>query len=185
MDSRNDCPGAARRLVGVQACGPARAPRSIRARAASAACEVVEVSPSSRQSSSAAVDMPADYDPAGRDGASAASSSHEVTRAPVSPSHIPSPRDRRSAPSCRAFIAAPDVRQSPEAWAERSHMSPRTFSRHFRQQTGMAFSAWRQRACVVSASARSAAGTPVTAIASDFGYQSPAAFSTMFRRVSG
>ena len=38
---------------------------------------------------------------------------------------------------------------------------------------------------VVLALARLAAGTPVTAIALDFGYQSPAAFSTMFKRVLG
>lgn len=155
------------------------------ARAGSAACEVVEVSPLLRQLLLAAVDMPADYDPAGRDGALAALLLHEVTRAPVLPLHIPLPRDKRLAPLCRAFIAAPDVRQSPEAWAGRLHMSPRTFSRHFRHQTGMAFSAWRQRACVVLALARLAAGTPVTAIALDFGYQSPAAFSTMFKRVLG
>ena len=39
------------------------------------------------------------------------------------------------------------------------------------------------RACVVLALARLAAGDPVTVIALDFGYQGPAAFSTMFRRV--
>ena len=33
--------------------------------------------------------------------------------------------------------------------------------------------------------ARLAAGDPVTVIALDFGYQGPAAFSTMFRRVLG
>lgn len=154
-------------------------------RAASAACEVVEVSPLLRQLLLEAVDMPAEYDLTGRDGALAALLLHEVARAPVLPLHIPLPRDKRLAPLCRAFIAAPDVRQAPQAWAERLHMSPRTFSRHFRQQTGMAFSEWRQRACVVLALARLAAGAPVTTIALDFGYQSPAAFSTMFRRVLG
>ena len=73
----------------------------------------------------------------------------------------------------------------PQTWADRLHMSPRTFSRYFRQQTGMAFAQWRQRACVVLALARLASGGSVTAIALDFGYQSPAAFSTMFRRVLG
>ncbi|MCR3856106.1 AraC family transcriptional regulator, partial [Pseudomonas aeruginosa] len=44
---------------------------------------------------------------------------------------------------------------------------------------------WKQRACVVQALARLAGGETVTAIALDCGYQSPAAFSTMFRRVLG
>ncbi len=155
------------------------------ARAQSHACEVIEVSALLRQLLLEAVDMPAAYDRQGRDGALAALLLHEVERAPVLPLHIPLPPDKRLAPLCRAFIATPDARLPPQAWADRLHMSLRTFSRYFRQQTGMAFSEWRQRACVVLALARLAAGTPVTAIALDFGYQSPAAFSTMFRRVLG
>lgn len=149
------------------------------------ACEVIEVSPLLRQLLMDAVDMPADYDLAGRDGALAALLLHELERAQVLPLHIPLPGDARLASLCRAFIAAPDLRVAPQAWAERLHMSPRTFSRHFRQQTGMAFSEWRQRACVMLALSRLASGASVTAIALDFGYQSPAAFSTMFRRVLG
>ena len=155
------------------------------ARADQGACEVIEVSPLLRQLLLDAVDMPAAYDNTGRDGALATLLLHEVERAPVLPLHIPLPRDKKLAPLCRAFIAAPDARMPPQTWADRLHMSPRTFSRYFRQQTGMAFSQWRQRACVILALARLAAGGSVTAIALDFGYQSPAAFSTMFRRVLG
>lgn len=155
------------------------------ARADRTACEVVEVSALMRELLLEAVDLPPAYDPAGRDGALAALLLHEVNRAPVLPLHIPLPRDRRLAPLCRAFIAAPDARLPPRQWADRLHVSERTFSRVFRQQTGLSFSEWRQRACVVLALARLAAGDPVTAIALDFGYQSPAAFSTMFRRVLG
>ena len=82
-------------------------------------------------------------------------------------------------------MAAPDIRSRPQDWAGRLHMSPRSFSRHFREHTGMSYAQWRQRACVVLALARLAAGDPVTVIALDFGYQGPAAFSTMFRRVLG
>lgn len=155
------------------------------ARAGRTACEVIEVSALMRELLLEAVDMPAAYDPGGRDGALAALLLHEVERAPVLPLHIPLPRDRRLAPLCRAFIAAPDARLPPRQWADRLHMSERTFSRVFRQQTGLSFSEWRQRVCVVLALARLAAGDAVTAIALDYGYQSPAAFSTMFRRVLG
>ncbi|MEN4922470.1 helix-turn-helix transcriptional regulator [Achromobacter spanius] len=155
------------------------------ARADRHACEVIDVSPLLRQLLLEAVDMPATYDRHGRDGALAALLLHEVERAPVLPLHIPLPRDARLVPLCRAFIDAPDARLPPQAWADSLHMSLRTFTRYFRRQTGMAFSEWRQRACVVLALARLAAGQPVTAIALDFGYQSPAAFSTMFRRVLG
>ena len=64
-------------------------------------------------------------------------------------------------------------------------MSIRTFSRFFHTQTALGFAAWRQRACVVLALSRLAAGDAVTSIALDFGYDSPAAFSTMFRRLLG
>lgn len=155
------------------------------ARAGRQACEVIEVSALLRELLLEAVDMPAAYASDGRDGALAALLLHEIDRAPVLPLHIPLPRDKKLAPLCRAFIAAPDARTPPDAWAARLHMSPRTFSRYFRRQTGMTFSEWRQRACVVLALARLAAGGAVTTIALDFGYQSPAAFSTMFRRVLG
>ena len=144
---------------------------------------MVEVSPLLRQLLLAAVDMPAQYDREGRDGALARLLLHEVDRAPALPLHIPLPRD--AAGVCQAFMAAPDIRSRPQDWAGRLHMSPRSFSRHFREHTGMSYAQWRQRACVVLALARLAAGDPVTVIALDFGYQGPAAFSTMFRRVLG
>lgn len=49
----------------------------------------------------------------------------------------------------------------------------------------MSFGQWRQRACVVLALAKLSAGISITRIALDFGYESPAAFSTMFRRILG
>jgi len=148
-------------------------------------CQVVGVSALLRQLLMEAVDLPAEYDPRGRDGALMALLLHEVARMPALPLHIPLPRDTRLLLLCRSFLRQPDAHGSPQAWAQRLHMSDRTFSRLFRAQTGMAFSEWRQRACVVLALARLAAGEPVTAIAMDFGYDSPAAFSTMFRRVLG
>ena len=49
----------------------------------------------------------------------------------------------------------------------------------------MSFAEWRQQACLLTALPRLAAGEPVTAIALDLGYDSPAAFSTMFKRLLG
>jgi len=64
-------------------------------------------------------------------------------------------------------------------------MDRRAFTRAFRKQTGLSFGAWRQQACIVVALPRLADGESVTTIALDMGYDSPAAFSTMFRRVLG
>jgi len=49
----------------------------------------------------------------------------------------------------------------------------------------MAFGEWRQHACLISALSRLTEGQPVTAVALELGYDSPGAFSTMFRRRLG
>lgn len=132
-----------------------------------------------------AVELPLEYDEAGRDGALVSLLLHELARATHLPLHIPLPEEPRLLELCLTFLQRPDVHQSPVQWAQQSHLSLRTFSRHFRQQTDLSFVQWRQRACVVQALARLASGASVTRIALDLGYENPAAFSSMFRRVLG
>ena len=148
-------------------------------------CQVISVSPLMRQLLLEAVEMPLEYQQDGRDGVLVSLLLHELARTTRLPLHIPLPADVRLLGLCRSFLQRPNAHQSPERWAEQLHISLRTFNRLFRQQTDMSFVQWRQRACVVLALARLAAGEPVTRIAMDFGYDSPAAFSTMFRRVLG
>jgi AraC-like DNA-binding protein len=64
-------------------------------------------------------------------------------------------------------------------------MNRRSFTRLFRRETGMSFAEWRQQACICAALPRLAAGESVTAVALDLGYESPAAFATMFKRLAG
>jgi AraC-like DNA-binding protein len=49
----------------------------------------------------------------------------------------------------------------------------------------MSFGAWRQQARLIEALARLGAGEPVTTVAFDLGYESPSAFTAMFRRSLG
>ena len=44
---------------------------------------------------------------------------------------------------------------------------------------------WKQQARLLESVRRLAGGTPVTRVALDLGYESPSAFSTMFRRSLG
>ncbi len=148
-------------------------------------CQVISVSPLMRHLLMEAVEIPLTYDEAGRDGALIDLLLHELARSTHLPLHIPLPVDARLLGLCQAFLQQPNAHQSPQQWADQLHISLRTFNRFFRQQTDLSFSQWRQRACVVLALARLASGTAVTRIAVDFGYDSPAAFSTMFRRVLG
>ncbi|MCY0386522.1 helix-turn-helix transcriptional regulator [Robbsia sp. Bb-Pol-6] len=148
-------------------------------------CEVLKVSPLLHAMLMDAVDVPALYDRRGRDGALMQLLLHEVARAPALPFFAPIPREAGLAALCLAFLHAPQIRTSPQSWARRLHRSDRTFSRQFRQETGMAFGEWRQQACLLAALSRLSAGHGVTEVALELGYDSPGAFSTMFRRKLG
>ncbi|WP_394689633.1 AraC family transcriptional regulator [Hoeflea sp.] len=110
---------------------------------------------------------------------------HEIPILPERPLGLPIPRDLRLAELCREFIAQPSAQIEIDNWADRIGMSRRSFTRLFRQQTGLSLSAWRQQASVMAALPRLSAGEPVTMVAMDLGYDSIPAFTTMFSRVMG
>ncbi|MCO7514278.1 helix-turn-helix transcriptional regulator [Pseudomonas guariconensis] len=158
---------------------PQAAPR------AGTSCEALRVSPLLHELLLASVEIPPLYDVQGRDGVLLALILHELSLAPRLPLFAPIPAEPRLAGLCRAFLRAPDIRVDAEGWARQSNQSLRTFNRRFRQLTGLSFGAWRQQACVMAAVTRLSAGEAVTRIALDLGYDSPSAFSSMFRRVMG
>ncbi|MBB5215284.1 AraC family transcriptional regulator [Parapusillimonas granuli] len=63
--------------------------------------------------------------------------------------------------------------------------SSRSLYRRFRAETGLSYVQWRKQACLLHAVRLLGAGQPVTQVALDLGYESPSAFSTMFRRSLG
>jgi len=109
----------------------------------------------------------------------------EIARLPVKALGLPMPREPRLAALCRAFVAAPDPHLTIEDWAQSLAMSRRAFTRAFREATGLSLSIWRQQACLFTAVPRLADGEPVTSVALDLGYDSVAAFTTMFTRMLG
>jgi len=50
---------------------------------------------------------------------------------------------------------------------------------------GLLFAAWQRQACLFSALPRLVAREPITQVALDLGYESPAAFTTMFKKALG
>jgi len=101
------------------------------------------------------------------------------------PLALPFPADARLAARCRRFIEQPTARATIDAWCGALGMSRRALTRAFRRETGLSVGAWQRRACLVAALPRLVAGEPVTTIALDLGYASPAAFTTMFKRLLG
>jgi AraC-like DNA-binding protein/mannose-6-phosphate isomerase-like protein (cupin superfamily) len=148
-------------------------------------CRVVGVSPLLRQLLIAATGVEPEYDLAGRDGLVMDLLVAELARAPVIPLSAPFPQNPALAAKCHAFLERPSPHDSIDGWAEDLRLGRRAFTRAFRRETGMSFAEWRQQACVLVALPRLAAGEPVTAIALDLGYDSPAAFATMFKRLTG
>ena len=109
----------------------------------------------------------------------------EVPRLEERPLALPLPADPKLAALCREFLSAPAARARIDAWADRAGMSRRSFTRAFRRETGFGLDQWRQQACLFAALPRLAQGQPVTSVALDLGYDSLAAFITMFRRILG
>jgi len=145
-------------------------------------CRVVQVSGLLRELILAALEGPV---PEERDALLSALILDELARAPEVPLGLPMPRDRRLATLCRALIDDPARPDSLETWAEHSGASARTLARLFRRETGLTFGAWRQQARLAEALARLARGDGVAAAARGAGYDSPSAFTAMFRRALG
>ncbi|NSZ19909.1 AraC family transcriptional regulator [Agrobacterium vitis] len=109
----------------------------------------------------------------------------EINRLPDRPLGLPFPGDPRLAALCRDFLKMPAARSEIDDWAMRLGISRRSFTRLFRAETGVSFATWRQQACLFAALPRLTAGDAVTTVAMDVGYESIAAFTTMFRRMLG
>ncbi|NHW58669.1 AraC family transcriptional regulator, partial [Escherichia coli] len=97
----------------------------------------------------------------------------------------PIPQDSKLAKLCRDFIRNPKIDSLPQQWADKLHKSERSFSRVFRQQTGMSFSQWRQQVCLLNSLTQILSGRGITEIAFDLGYNSAGSFSTMFKKQMG
>lgn len=148
-------------------------------------CQVVGISQFMRGLIAEALDLPVEYDPDSRAGALMALIQHELRQLPVLPLSLPFPAHEALARRCRHFLLHPTAQQTIDAWSKPLGMSRRAFTRLFRRETGLSFVSWRQQACLVAALPRLVAGAPVTAVALDLGYDNPAAFTTMFKRVLG
>ncbi|WP_170317599.1 AraC family transcriptional regulator [Paroceanicella profunda] len=98
---------------------------------------------------------------------------------------MPMPRDRRLYRICQAILAEPSIAVGKDDLARIGNVSRRTLTRLFRSELGMSCSQWRQQALLMEAMGRLAMGSSVTTVALDLGYESPSAFSAMFRRELG
>jgi AraC-like DNA-binding protein/mannose-6-phosphate isomerase-like protein (cupin superfamily) len=146
---------------------------------------VVAVPPLLRELIVEATRLPLDYAETGRDGRIMALILDEIRALASLPLHLPMPRDPRIGRVCERLAADPAQGAGLAVCAREAGLSQRNFVRLFRRDTGLSFGAWLRQALLLAALPRLAAGEPVTTVALDLGYDSPSAFTAMFRRTLG
>jgi AraC-like DNA-binding protein len=109
----------------------------------------------------------------------------EIRELDTPPLRIVLPEDARARKVCDGLLQNPSDGRTCEEWGAHVGASPRTLERLFAKQAHMSFSMWRRQARLLEAMSRLAAGTPVTQIAHELGYDSPSAFTAMFRKTLG
>lgn len=148
-------------------------------------CEVLQVTPLLRELILRATELPMEYDERGAPGRVMRLLLDELAALPPLPYTLPVPRNAPLAPICARLMQSPQDAATLEDLAARHGTTARTLARHFRRDTGMSFAEWRRRARLLRALAWIAEGRPILAVALDLGYDSPSAFSAMFRRELG
>ena len=98
---------------------------------------------------------------------------------------LPLPRDARALRLAERWSQMPGETRDLADMAVDVGASLRTLQRLFPSETGLTLEAWRQKARLIHAVGRLAAGASVTNTALDCGYQRPAAFSSAFLRQFG
>ncbi|SMC16493.1 AraC-type DNA-binding protein [Andreprevotia lacus DSM 23236] len=109
----------------------------------------------------------------------------EILLLPTLPLHLPQPADPQLQAICAQLASAPDETATVADWAAQLGVDARTLQRRFNRATGMSFGQWRQQARLLLALEKLACGMKIVDVALDCGYDSPSAFTAMFRRHFG
>lgn len=109
----------------------------------------------------------------------------ELKVLPTLPLHLPQPADTRIQEICTALQHNPGDGSTLADWAVRLGVDEKTIQRLFRKGTGMTFGQWRQQARLLLALERIAVGCKIIDVAGELGYESPSAFTTMFKKQFG
>ncbi|MEM6626800.1 MAG: helix-turn-helix transcriptional regulator [Pseudomonadota bacterium] len=109
----------------------------------------------------------------------------ELSVAPKIPHMAPLPNDSKLLRVCHLIIKTPSDARTIDEFAQIAGMSRRSFTRRFKEETGMSLCLWRQQIRLQEAFSLLLTGTPVNVAASKVGYESANAFSSVFYRTFG
>ncbi|MHA6195606.1 AraC family transcriptional regulator [Pseudomonas wadenswilerensis] len=109
----------------------------------------------------------------------------ELQVLPTLPLNLPQPTEPRLRRICAALQRDPGDNATLADWSTRLGLDEKTIQRLFHRETGMTFGQWRQQARLLAALERIAVGEKIIDVAGALGYDSPSAFSAMFRKHFG
>jgi AraC-like DNA-binding protein len=109
----------------------------------------------------------------------------EMDAAPVTPLMLPLPKDSRASAVARHVLTSPAGTETIDELCRQYGVGTRTLERRFRDETGISFGLWRQKARMLESIRQLAEGKSVTEAALDAGYNSVSAFIATFKRTFG
>ncbi|MHA6311257.1 AraC family transcriptional regulator [Pantoea sp. S-LA4] len=150
-----------------------------------ASCQVVQITPLLRELIVSALSLPDAYSADSRAERILELILDEIRGMDVLPFALPAPHSARLQALCDRIQQTPGESWTLQRASDSLNVSGRTLARHFSRETGLQFSDWVRRARLAIALTRLAQGDSVLQVALDLGYESPSAFSAMFRRLLG
>lgn len=110
---------------------------------------------------------------------------HEINQGKTEAFSLPLPTDPRIARLATSLRTDPASKRSLSKWARQLGFSERNLIRTIRDETGMTFRELRRQTRVIVAIEKLVQGRSVTNVALEVGFETPSAFISAFRRVTG
>lgn len=148
-------------------------------------CRVVAIPALLRELISSAMHIQSHIQPASRNERLLQLILDEVRLLPALAFNLPDPQSPKLQQLCQRIKENLALEWSLEESAQQLHISTKTLARHFQKETGLHFSHWVRQAKLMQAMIDLAMYKPVLNVALDLGYESPSAFSAMFKRETG
>ncbi len=147
--------------------------------------KTVSISPLLRELIKASINLKPPYAEESRDARIMHLILDELAILPALPLSLPQPTDPRVNLICQALQDDAGDASTVADWSERLNLDQKTIQRLFRKETGMTFGQWRQQARLLLALERIAVGEKIIDVAFELGYESPSAFTSMFKKQFG
>lgn len=148
-------------------------------------CRVISISPLLRELILSGLKVEPNYLPGSREERLMELILDELRTLPIVPLNLPMPESE-----CLLMLCDEVQRNLAAPWdlayaASRSGVSARTLSRQFQRETGLSFIEWLRRKRLLESLEALAMGHNIVDVALLVGYDSPSAYSSMFRRCLG